>query len=73
LAAIHAQPRPSTLGRLPELIPTVGLAMRIPISLMPDEQMFRYNNRATNDNLLTGADHFALALSQVANKRLTYC
>jgi transposase-like protein len=37
-----------------------------------DEQMFRYNNRATRDNPLTDADRFALALSQVANKRLTY-
>jgi transposase-like protein len=37
-----------------------------------DEQMFRYNNRATKDNPLTDADRFALALSQVANKRLTY-
>jgi transposase-like protein len=37
-----------------------------------DEQAFRYNNRATKDNPLTDADRFALALSQVANKRLTY-
>ena len=37
-----------------------------------DEQMFRFNNRATKDNPLTDADRFALALSQVANKRLTY-
>lgn len=37
-----------------------------------DEQLFRYNNRATKDNPLTDADRFALALSQVANKRLTY-
>jgi transposase-like protein len=37
-----------------------------------DEQMFRYNNRATKDNPLTDADRFALALSQVANRRLTY-
>jgi hypothetical protein len=37
-----------------------------------DEQMFRYNNRATKDNPLTDADRFTLALSQVANKRLTY-
>jgi transposase-like protein len=36
------------------------------------EQVFRYNNRATKDNPLTDADRFALALSQVANKRLTY-
>jgi transposase-like protein len=37
-----------------------------------DEQMFRYNNRATKDNPLTDADRFALALSQIVNKRLTY-
>jgi transposase-like protein len=37
-----------------------------------DEQMFRYNNRATKDNPLDDADRFMLALSQVANKRLTY-
>lgn len=37
-----------------------------------DEQVFRYNNRATKDNPLTDADRFALALSQIVNKRLTY-
>jgi hypothetical protein len=37
-----------------------------------DEQLFRFNNRATKDNPLTDADRFLLALSQVANKRLTY-
>jgi hypothetical protein len=37
-----------------------------------DEQVFRYNNRATKDNPLDDADRFALALSQIANKRLTY-
>ena len=36
------------------------------------EQVFRYNNRATKDNPLTDADRFALAVSQVAGKRLTY-
>jgi len=36
------------------------------------EQVFRYNNRATVDNPLTDADRFALAVSQVAGKRLTY-
>lgn len=36
------------------------------------EQVFRYNNRATADNPLTDADRFALAVSQVAGKRLTY-
>jgi transposase-like protein len=37
-----------------------------------DEQVFRYNNRATKDNPLTDSDRFLLALSQVAGKRLTY-
>lgn len=37
-----------------------------------DEQMFRFNNRAMKDNPLTNADRFALALSQVAGKRLTW-
>jgi len=37
-----------------------------------DEQMFRFNNRATKDNPLDDTDRFLLALSQVANKRLTY-
>ena len=37
-----------------------------------DEQVFRYNNRATKDNPLTDADRFALALSQIVDKRLTY-
>ena len=37
-----------------------------------DEQAFRYNNRATKDNPLTDADRFALAVSQIQGKRLTY-
>jgi hypothetical protein len=37
-----------------------------------DEQCFRFNNRATQDNPLDDADRFLLALSQVANKRLTF-
>lgn len=36
------------------------------------EQVFRFNNRATKDNPLNDADRFALAVSQVAGKRLTY-
>ena len=36
-----------------------------------DEQVFRYNNRATKDNPLTDADRFMLAVSQIAGKRLT--
>jgi ISXO2-like transposase domain len=37
-----------------------------------DEQVFRYNNRATKENPLTDADRFSLALTQLAHKRLTY-
>jgi len=37
-----------------------------------DEQVFRYNNRATKDNPLTDADRFQLALSQIVGKRLTF-
>ncbi len=37
-----------------------------------DEQVFRYNNRATKDNPLKDSDRFLLALSQVADKRLTF-
>jgi transposase-like protein len=37
-----------------------------------DEQMFRFNNRATKDNPLNDSDRFLLALSQVANRRLTF-
>jgi|SRR5271156_3922015 len=36
------------------------------------EQVFRYNHRATKDNPLNDADRFALALSQIVGKRLTY-
>ena len=36
------------------------------------EQVFRYNNRATKDNPLTDKDRFALVLSQISGKRLTY-
>jgi transposase-like protein len=37
-----------------------------------NEQVFRYNNRATKHNPLTDADRFALAVSQIVGKRLTY-
>jgi transposase-like protein len=37
-----------------------------------DEQVFRYNNRATKDNPLDDSDRFVLAVSQIAGKRLTY-
>ncbi|HEU5350301.1 MAG TPA: IS1595 family transposase [Terracidiphilus sp.] len=36
------------------------------------EQVFRFNNRATKENPLTDADRFTLALSQVAGKRLQF-
>jgi transposase-like protein len=37
-----------------------------------DEQVFRYNNRATKDNPLTDADRFSALLCGVSGKRLTY-
>ena len=37
-----------------------------------DEQVFRFNNRATKDNPLKDADRFQLALSQIVGKRLTF-
>jgi len=37
-----------------------------------DEQVFRYNNRATKDNPLNDSDRFALAMHQVSGRRLTY-
>ncbi len=37
-----------------------------------DEQIFRYENRATKDNPLNDADRFAAALAQVAGRRVTY-
>jgi transposase-like protein len=37
-----------------------------------DEQVFRYNNRKNGDHKLTDADRFAVAMSQVAGRRLTY-
>jgi len=37
-----------------------------------DEQVFRFNNRATKDNPINDADRFQLALSQIVGKRLTY-
>jgi hypothetical protein len=37
-----------------------------------DEQASRFNNRATKDNPLNDADRFALPVSQISPKRLTY-
>ncbi len=37
-----------------------------------DEQAFRYNNRATSDNPLNDADRFALLVSQIVGRRITY-
>jgi len=37
-----------------------------------DEQVFRFNNRATKDNPLNDSDRFVAALAQVAGKRITY-
>jgi hypothetical protein len=37
-----------------------------------EEQVFRYNNRATTDNPLNDADRFALVVSQIVGRRITY-
>jgi len=37
-----------------------------------DEQVYRFNNRATKDNPMNDADRFQVALSQIAGKRLTF-
>ena len=36
------------------------------------EQVFRFNNRATKDNPLNDADRFAIIMNQLGGKRLTY-
>jgi ssDNA-binding Zn-finger/Zn-ribbon topoisomerase 1 len=42
------------------------------LSRYVDEQIFRYNNRATKDDPLNDSDRFDLAVRQIVNKRLTY-
>ena len=37
-----------------------------------DEQVFRYNNRATKDNPMNDADRFDLAVRKIFGKRLTF-
>jgi hypothetical protein len=37
-----------------------------------DEQVFRFNNRATKKRMVTDSDRFNMAMSQVFNKRLTF-
>jgi hypothetical protein len=37
-----------------------------------DEQVFRYNNRATKGNKLTDADRFDFAMAGILGKRLTF-
>jgi transposase-like protein len=37
-----------------------------------DEQVFRYNNRATKKNFVNDSDRFKMVTSQLAGKRLTY-
>jgi hypothetical protein len=37
-----------------------------------DEQVFRYNNRATADNPTNDFDRFSLAMSNIVGKRVTY-
>lgn len=37
-----------------------------------DEQVFRYNNRATKEHFIGDGDRFQMAMQHIANKRLTY-
>jgi transposase-like protein len=37
-----------------------------------DEQVFRYNNRATKERNMTDSDRFNLAISKIVGKRLTF-
>jgi hypothetical protein len=37
-----------------------------------DEQVFRFNNRATDKHKITDSDRFNLAVSRIVGKRLTY-
>ena len=37
-----------------------------------DEQVFRYNNRATKEIQLTDADRFDMAVRKIFGKRLTF-
>jgi len=37
-----------------------------------DEQVFRYNNRATKDHFIGDGDRFQMAMSHIANRRITY-
>ncbi len=37
-----------------------------------EEQVFRYNNRATRENPLNDSDRFALVVSQIVGRRVTY-
>jgi hypothetical protein len=45
---------------------------RFHLSRYLDEQVLRFNNRATKENPLDDADRFMLAVSQIYGKRLTY-
>jgi hypothetical protein len=49
-----------------------GLVEPYHLNAYVTEKAFRFNNRATKDNPLNDADRFALAVSQIAGKRLTY-
>ncbi len=42
------------------------------LSRYVEEQVFRYNNRATADNPLNDGDRFALVVSQIVGRRITY-
>jgi hypothetical protein len=37
-----------------------------------DEQVFRYNNRATKEHFIGDDERFQMAMSHIANRRITY-
>lgn len=37
-----------------------------------DEQVFRYNNRATKKHFVSDGDRFRMAVSEIGDKRVTY-
>src|SRR5437879_583939 len=37
-----------------------------------DEQVFRYNNRATKQHFIGDGDRFQMAMRHIANRRITY-
>lgn len=54
--------------------PTINPASVEPFHLFRylDEQVFRYNNRATKEHKITDADRFNMAVRKIIGKQLTF-